>query len=529
MVAHWLHVIAVSLACQVPAPAAGDPARELERARAAVLAEEAAEIRELADQFAKRGDTEAANHLRERLTQHDPPAGASRFHVLPAVEPAPARKPVRAPWQTALEGIQERSVKSLRDLVQRAARTNPPRYSLASKCLYDILERRRDDPEARRLLGFIPYQNGWATPFAARQLEAGLVDHKVFGWVKKDWVEHLDKGELPAPSRGGSQRTTRWLPAAEADQLRAQWKPPWQISTEHFEIQSNVPLSEAIRFGRRLEAFHQLFMNIMADVIGESAPVARRLRGSPSSSGPAAKPHLVYYFGTKQEYVDYLTPRLGAEIARTLGYYDPPRSGKSGRSPAYFFRDEGGQLPVTATLYHEVSHQLLFESIGPTSYLRNDGNFWVFEGLGTYFETVEPQPDGSLVYGGLVGRRVEEAVKSLIERRDGVPFAQFVQFNRERFNEKPAIYVHYQEAMVFVIYLMQGDGGRRRAAFFDYLRDAYHGRIRRATGRTLADRLGEPFDAVESGCLAYLRTVGPRPAAALKQDATADPGNAGGR
>ena len=65
---------------------------------------------------------------------------------------------------------------------------------------------------------------------------------------------------------------------------------------------------------------------------------------------------------------------------------------------------------MTATLYHEVSHQLLFESAGRrTTIERNVGNYWVFEGLGTYFETLTAEPDGSLRIGGLVGPRIDEA------------------------------------------------------------------------------------------------------------------------
>ena len=88
---------------------------------------------------------------------------------------------------------------------------------------------------------------------------------------------------------------------------------------------------------------------------------------------------------------------------------------------AYFFRDPDGQLPVTATLYHEVSHQLLFETAGPNAYTRNVGNYWVFEGLGTYFETVLPQPDGSLEVGGLAGPRIEAAIRALVGQRTAHP------------------------------------------------------------------------------------------------------------
>ena len=97
------------------------------------------------------------------------------------------------------------------------------------------------------------------TPFAVRQIKEGNVNHPTFGWVAADWVPHLDRGELPAPSSRG-QKKPRWLPAAEADQLHEDWNSRWRICTEHFEIQTNVPLAEAISFGRRLEAFHDLFM-----------------------------------------------------------------------------------------------------------------------------------------------------------------------------------------------------------------------------------------------------------------------------
>ena len=42
---------------------------------------------------------------------------------------------------------------------------------------------------------------------------------------------------------------------------------------------------------------------------------------------PGYRPHSVYYFGSKDEYVDYLTQRQGPDIAQSLGFYDPPKGG----------------------------------------------------------------------------------------------------------------------------------------------------------------------------------------------------------
>ena len=171
--------------------------------------------------------------------------------------------------------------------------------------------------------------------------------------------------------------------------------------------------------------------------------------------------------------------------------------------PAYFFRDPDGQLPVTATLYHEVSHQLLFETAGPNAYTQNVGNYWVFEGLGTYFETVSPQPDGSLEVGGLVGPRIEEAIKSLVGKGQGIPLAEFVELDEDAFNSNdPQIYLHYQQAMALTVFLMQWHEGTYRDAFLDYVRDAYRGRIKHGRGPVAARPSGPALCNIDSQFLA---------------------------
>ena len=87
--------------------------------------------------------------------------------------------------------------------------------------------------------------------------------------------------------------------------------------------------------------------------------------------------------------------------------------------PAYFYRDPDGQIPeIGNPLSTRSRTSCLFETAGPNSYTKNTGNFWVFEGMGVYFETVTPpQPDGSLEVGGLVGPRIAEAFNSLVVRR----------------------------------------------------------------------------------------------------------------
>jgi hypothetical protein len=489
---------------QVPAPASESRlAAELERAKRSIVANEGAQLKKLADRLGREGDQQAAERIRERMPRLSDPDGPTRFVPLPEVVAARPDQEETEPWRSSLGEIESRSAQELFKLAHRAARTEPPSYSLASLCLRAVIEREPNHREARRLLGYVPHQGGWARPFAIQQLKKGLLSHATFGWVPSDWVPHLERGELPAPTQRG-QNKPRWLPAAEANDLRANWSPPWRINTEHFEIQTNVTLAEAITFGRQLEAFHDLFMASLADILGDNLPLVRRFK-DPSSTGEVGyKPHSVYYYASKTEYVDYLTPRQGPEIADTLGFYDPPKAGGK-RMTAYFFRDPGGQLPVTATLYHEVSHQLLFETAGPNGYTRNVGNYWVFEGLGTYFETVSPQADGSIEVGGLVGRRIEEGIRTLVGNGQLIPLAEFIAFDQNAFNKKPDIYQHYQQAMALTVFLMQWHDGFYQDAFLDYVRDAYRGRIKHGTGRELRDRLGQSYATLDSQLLAFLK------------------------
>ena len=391
-------------------------------------------------------------------------------------------------------GDPAQSVKDLLDLVQKAGKAEPPHLAKAASYLRMVLERDPDQAEARRLLAYVPYEGGWARPFAVRQLDLGYVAHPVYGWVPDNWVRHLELGELPTPTVGGRKPT--WVSVEEADRMRADWRPPWTISTEHFDIQTNVPLAEGIEFSRRLEPFYRAFFALTADVVGEKLPLARRLRSPKLTAEAAYKPHRILYFADRNEYLRRVRTVTRDDVSNSLGYYEPPQRGKGNRATAYFFRDLGGQLPVSATLYHEVSHQLLFETAGRNAYMENAGDYWVFEGLGTYFETVEPLPDGSIEVGGLVGARLVEAARSL-KAGKMMPLAEFLQQNQRAFNRQDRIYVNYQQAMALTVYLMQADQGAYREPFLDYVRDAYRGRLKRSSGRSLEDRLGIPLDELE--------------------------------
>lgn len=515
-------LLVLALSAQVPPPdAAVKVAESLRLEERTILDGESRRLRSLADRLAAEGNKDAEAEVRQLLPPPPEPSGAERF--VPLLEIVPARKkgeglsnvPVGAnrasAWRTELDATRSETVATLFALANRAASAVPKHYALADSCLRAVIARQPDHPEARRLLGFVPHEGGWATPFAVEQVRKGMTLHPVYGWVNSTWVPRLEQGELPARTRPDGKET--WIPAEKADAQRSDYRTGWTIHTEHFQIRTNVPLSEAISFGRHLEILHELFESRFADVIGESLPLAQRFKDKTLTGERAIEPHLVSYFAEKSQFVDFLRPIEGPGINLSLGLYLPAKSdrGRRSRGHAYFYRDADGEIEVTATLYHEVSHQLLFESgiAGPNDYKKNLGNFWVFEGLGTYFETLTIAPDGAVSIGGLVGRRNEEARKTFRRLGRLIPLASFVRMNKDVFNsDRGDVHLNYQEAIALTTFLMDGRSGAYRESFLDYVKDACRGSIHRTGGRSLEDRIGKPYAEIEAEFLAFLKDGG---------------------
>jgi hypothetical protein len=509
----WM--LGLAFVVQVPPPAGMEGgAAALRAERRAILDRESAQLGALADRLAREGKGDQAEAARGRIEPPPPPDGSIRFVPLPELVPARGKALANVPVEGKgaagdrgdVRAIRAATTRALFDLAGRAASPGESRsLALADECLRGVLDREPDHPEARRLLGFVPFEGGWGTPHAVQMLKQKMVLDPTFGWVEASWVEHLARGELPGrvDARG---RPTQWLPADRADALRADWDHAWTIKTApHFEIRTNAPLAEAIAFGRRLEMLHDLFFSIFADVIGpRNLPLALRFEKKPV---PAARKHQVWYFAAKAEYVEFFR-RLNIDQSISLGYYMPAGEARRLRLPSrsYFFRDRQGQIDSDATLYHEGSHQLLFESAGPTAFEQNAGNYWVWEGLGSYFETLTPRPDGTLRLGGPVGPRFAQARKLIIEEGQYVPIGRLVGLGATRFNDNQEVYQHYAESMALVLFLMNGEGGRYRHDFLDYVEDAYRGRLGRGRpGRSLEDRLGVPYKTLDAQFLAFLK------------------------
>jgi hypothetical protein len=55
------------------------------------------------------------------------------------------------------------------------------------------------------------------------------------------------------------------------------------------------------------------------------------------------------------------------------------------------------------------------------------------------------------------------------------------------------------------VFFMQWNQGAYRDGFLDYVRDAYHGRIKRGSGRKLQDRLRQPYKTLDKQFITFLK------------------------
>ncbi len=176
--------------------------------------------------------------------RRDPVRPAARCRLRPGRGPVqhPRRAANRRPLAGRASGDPRGHRAGLFALAERAASSTPKHYALADECLRAVLDRQPHHPEARRLLGYVPHDGGWATPFAARNLRHQMVNHPTYGWIDATWVPHLERGELPAPTVPG-RRQTRWLPADQANELHRLWEMPGRStpSTSRFGPTSRSP------------------------------------------------------------------------------------------------------------------------------------------------------------------------------------------------------------------------------------------------------------------------------------------------
>ncbi len=386
----------------------------------------------------------------------------------------------------AVSDARIKNAAALFELAKEAA--DAGQLSFAFQWATETLRENPDHKEARRVLGYERRDGQWLTPYGVKMREAGKI------WnAKRGWVAAND-----AKSGGDSDRS---------DVVRhADIKNGWQVRTDHFLVTTNHSLAAGAELAARLERLYQVWRELFAGFFYTEKEV-RGLFAGDRNARIQARPFRVFYYRDRDQYVDALRRRQ-PRIAETLGIYfdafheahffaadtdDVAANHASGRARTTAV--SATAEPAIATLYHEAVHQLFQESRPTAKQIGATANFWVIEGVATYFETLTEHNDPHAGLYFTIGEATAGRLPAARQRlNDGfyIPLAELTKLNKDEVQRHPDIAKLYSQCSGVAAFLVDGEQGRYREPLVSYLQAVYADRDNReslstATGTSFSD------------------------------------------
>jgi hypothetical protein len=423
--------------------------------------------------------------------QPERPATGSLLFIAPdqyggQAEPAVPAEPSDATqlWLDEFTKLRDGQADALFALAREAAEAG--QLSLAIGWATEAVRDNPDHADARRVLGYELADGQWLTAYAKRMVDGGKVWRPRYGWISQQDVPRYEAGQRPS---GG-----RWIPAERDARRRGRQDEGWQVRTDHFLVSSNDSLEAAAGLAARLEKLYQVWQQLFAGFYLTDREV-RELFAGERRARQQSQPFRVFYHRDKDDYVAALASRQ-PRIAETLGiYFDTD-------SEAHFFAGKGQDA---GTLYHEAVHQLFQESRPAARRVGERANFWIVEGIATYFETLcEHELPGAGPYytiGESSAGRLPAARQRLLSEGYYVPLQELTQLNQDQVQQRPDIAKLYSQASGLAAFLMDGEGGRYREPLVRYLVAVYGGRDDQ---ESLATETGRNYSQLDAQ---YRRTM----------------------
>lgn len=452
----------------------------------------AASVKKTADFCETSGFAEEAVRLRKLAEPAD--LQTLRFEPLPKTVQPEIRSDLPAEerrWRSELRHAQQDYAKDLYLLAQRLV--NQGFSSYAFEVVREAAFHDPDNRPVRSVLGYVRHDDQWVTPFKRDMLKKKHVWHETYGWLPANHVARYDAGERFFKDR--------FVSARQEAELRRDFKNAWEVRTDHFLVKTNHSLERGVEVGVALEDFHDFFNQAFAAFFLSPEQLKKLFSQATRSFPPPDKPHEVNYFATKEEYVARLKPKI-PQIDITNGlYYTNDRT-------AFFFHDAAVQSN-DATLYHEATHQLLYEN-GPNAKDRPIGQkeqFWIIEGIACYMESFRRE-GGRISVGDPRSPRFVAARYRFLHDKYYIPLETFDAMGMNQFQNDPNISKNYSQASGLAQFFMHYDGGKYRDALIEHLSQHYSERRRTLPSpESLSDLTGVPNEDLDKQYGAFMTEV----------------------
>ncbi len=441
-----------------------------------------------------KGFSDAATSIRT-LTS---PSKTNGIEVKPLPRQVQPKLPADLPkderdWRSQLRFLRNDYAKDLYALSRRSLRAGYP--SFAYNTLREVALHNPDHRTARQLLGYKRLGDQWVTPYYARMLRSGKVWHDTFGWLPKTHVKRYTDGQR--------YYKRRWISTAKEAELRRSFHNAWEIRTDHYLIKTNYSLERGVELGKTLEDFHRFFHQTFASFFNTPEQMQKLFEGPLNGHGNwgPARPMKVHYYSTREEYNQRLRKKI-PQIAITNGLY------LTDNRTAHFFHADNPKTSADATLFHEATHQLFFESQPINRRIGEKENFWIVEGIACYMESFKRELNGFSL-GDPHYIRFQAARIRYLENKYYVPLAEFASIGMMPFqSDQKNISKNYSQASGLSLFFMHYDDGRYRDALIEHLSQIYSVNTRRYPRvQSLAELTEVRFEELDRQYIEYTKKV----------------------
>jgi hypothetical protein len=356
-------------------------------------------------------------------------------------------------WRIEFQSLRQDLAKDLYLLSRRVL--NAGNTHAAWRLIHEILWYDSDYGRARTLLGYEQFGSQWVTPFAAKKQRERFVWHERFGWLPTAHVERYENGDRFFRNR--------WLTAQQEENLRRQWSNAWQIETDNYLLKTNVGLEEGVALAKKLEVFHDWFQRAFPAFFNTQAQLKVLFGAAARPRRARRKPFVIHYYRNKEEYVRQLISK-NPQIAISNGIYAPDER------ISYFYVDPNSD--IESTVYHEATHQILYELDPKQRRIADNEHFWIVEGFACYIESFRPLETGVSI-GNPDYVRFYFAKENLINDGFFVPLERFASLSKNAYQAPLQISQRYSQASGVVHFYMHYKRGIYRDALIDHFAALY--------------------------------------------------------
>lgn len=356
-------------------------------------------------------------------------------------------------WRIQFQSIRQELAKNLYLLSRRVLNAGNPHA--AWRLIHEVVWYDSDYERARTLLGYERYGDAWVTPFAARKLRDRFVWHDRFGWLPAVHVERYENGERFFRNR--------WHTAQKESELRRQWVHAWEIETDNYLLKTNVGLEEGVALAKKLEVFHKWFQRAFPAFFNTPQQLKVLFGAAAQRRRTKRDPFVIHYYRSKDEYVKRLIGK-NPQIAISNGIYSPDER------VSHFFVDTDSD--IESTIYHEATHQILYELDPKPRRIAEREHFWIIEGFACYIESFRATENGVSI-GNPDYVRFYFAKQNLVKDGFFVPLDRFASLSKNAYQAPLHISERYSQASGLVHFYMHYNGGQYRDALIDHFAALY--------------------------------------------------------